>query len=427
MKKLTTGEFIERARNVHGEQYNYTEVKYDGANKKIEILCHEHGTFFMLPLNHIKGNKCRKCKQEEDRENNRTSFLEKARRVHGGKFDYSLMVYLSSSEKIIIKCALHGKFYQLPYAHLQNNGGCMDCSPSKVLTTLQFITRAEEIHGKQYDYSKVNYISARRKVTIICKKHGEFLQNPNDHLSKKGCAKCGHNGTRVSNTGEFIAKATKIHCNKYSYADVVYEKALEKVTIICPEHGSFSMKASNHLSGQGCKMCANSLLRTKFAKGKAEFIRDARLIHGDEYTYTKVNYINSKTKVEILCEKHGSFMQAPGTHTLQACGCPRCSAAGISKKEIAWLNSLSIEGVITQFKVGKYRVDGYDPKTNTVYEFLGSFWHGDPTIYKEGINPINKKKYTTLYEEWLHRRKELINQGFNVVEMWESDFDNIKK
>ena len=116
-------------------------------------------------------------------------FIEKAKEVHGNKYDYSKVEYKNSQTKIIIICPIHGEFLQQPYSHLNGNG-CPLCVSLKKRTTETFIEKAREVHGDLYDYSKVNYVNYFTNVTIICQEHGEFEQLPSNHLRNEGCPKC---------------------------------------------------------------------------------------------------------------------------------------------------------------------------------------------------------------------------------------------
>ena len=113
--------------------------------------------------------------------------------------------------------------------------------------TINFIEKAKAVHGDKYDYSKVEYVKAKEKVCIICQEHGEFWQTPNNHLRGEGCPFCY--GSKKLTTEEFISKAKQIHGNKYDYSNVNYVNKYTKVCIICPEHGEFWQKPSNHLKG----------------------------------------------------------------------------------------------------------------------------------------------------------------------------------
>ncbi len=126
------------------------------------------------------------------------------------------------------------------------------------LTTEEFVSRARRVHGDKYDYSLVKYLAARIPVKIICREHGEFEQKPTKHLSGYGCKSCGKLATanaRRSNTEQFIAKAKRVHGDKYDYSLVSYEGVDLSVKIICRTHGEFEQQPHSHLSGSGCRKC----------------------------------------------------------------------------------------------------------------------------------------------------------------------------
>lgn len=132
---------------------------------------------------------------------------------------------------------------------------------SKRLTTEEFIDRARKIHGDKYDYSEVIYINNNTKVKIKCPDHGIFEQRPADHLSNKECRQCSYDirgNNQTMTTEEFINNSNLIHNNKYNYTKTVYTKSLDNITVICPIHGEFSQRANHHLSGHGCKLCNKS-------------------------------------------------------------------------------------------------------------------------------------------------------------------------
>lgn len=117
-------------------------------------------------------------------------FIKKAREVHGNKYDYSKVKYVNNHTNVCIICPEHGEFWQRPDNHL-NGKGCPKCGIENISSTKEeFINKAREVHGDKYDYSKVKYVGALKKVCIICPKHGEFKQTPNSHLGGKGCPRC---------------------------------------------------------------------------------------------------------------------------------------------------------------------------------------------------------------------------------------------
>ena len=219
----------------------------------------------------------------------------------------------------------------------------------KVTNTESFIKKAKMIHGDKYDYSKAQYVNAHTKICIICPIHGEFWQTPNNHTHKtapKGCPSCS--GTKKLTTEEFITKARKIHGDKYDYSKVEYINNLTKVCIICPIHGEFWQTPNKHLSGCNCPFCSHQ----SFKDTKESFIEKARKIHGDKYDYSKVEYVDSHTKVCLTCPKHGEFWMVPTNHLCNK-GCPKCK-----NELIATLNSSNTLEFIT--KARKIHGDKYD-------------------------------------------------------------------
>lgn len=256
-------------------------------------------------------------------------FIERAKEVHGDKYDYSLTEYNGTNSKIKIICKNHGMFLQRASSHINTQKqGCGRCAfDRKKLTNDEFIKIANEIHNNKYDYSLVEYINSHSKIKIICQEHNEFKQNPNNHLSGQGCRLCYDKKNTLSNE-EFIERVKLIHGDKYDYSLVDYTHNMDKIKIICHEHGIFEQRASGHLSGKRCLKCVikEQTLTTK------EFIKRAKEVHGDKYDYSLANYINDKIKISIICSKHGEFNQKPSNHT-QGQGCPVCKESR-GEKEI---------------------------------------------------------------------------------------------
>ena len=289
-------EFIKRAKEIHGNKYDYSKVNYTKVTDKVCIICPEHGEFWQEARQHYRGQGCPKCgvncRTEKKRDTNE-SFIKKARKVHGNKYDYSKVNYIDTKTKVCIICPEHGEFYLKPGSHINNKNGCPKCGKIKLsnslkLTTEEFIKRAKEIHGNKYDYSKVKYNSQKDKVCIICPEHGEFWQNPYTHYNGQGCPKCGiikRSKTQSKSTEKFIKQAIEVHGNKYDYSKTNYINSHHLVSIICPEHGEFWQNPTYHLSGCGCQKCGmitshyeDSLFDYIKSIYKGKIIRDNRTI-----------------------------------------------------------------------------------------------------------------------------------------------------
>ena len=188
MRKLTTQEFIDRARAVHGHRYDYRRVDYTSNKNKVSVLCSEHGLFLMTPNSHLLGQHCPKCSGKHRW--TEQEFITRARAVHrNDKYDYSSVNYVNNSTKVSIVCREHGVFKQTPKSHLLGRG-CITCAGVKKHTNESFATKANLVHRNKYDYSSINYCGAHIKISIVCPEHGMFEQTPCNHLSGAGCPSC---------------------------------------------------------------------------------------------------------------------------------------------------------------------------------------------------------------------------------------------
>lgn len=200
---------------------------------------------------------------------------------------------------------------------------------------MKFIHKAKSVHGEKYDYSQVIYLTNKKPVTIICPVHGAFSQRPDNHLSGKGCKKCGLSNarrSRVLTLGEFLEKAKLKHGETYDYSKVNYINAHSKIVIRCAVHGEFSQEPQHHLAGFGCRGCSKSLPKTN-----ESFKIAAKSVHGEKYDYSKVQYVKAHSKVEIVCPTHGSFLQSPQNHVIGCQGCPKCASFGFNPSEIGFV------------------------------------------------------------------------------------------
>lgn len=343
-------------------------------------------------------------------------FIREARLIHGDKYDYSKVQYVNNREKVCIVCPEHGEFYQSPTKHLSGQG-CPFCSSTKKGDADRFIAEAKKIHGNRYDYSKVVYVNNREKVCIICPEHGEFWQDPHNHLKGKGCPVCGKNKSKPQKytTESFIQKATEIHEGKYDYSKTVYSGMDSKVNIICPIHGEFWQLPYLHINGAGCPECAHISGGLERRNNREVFITRAREIHGDKYDYSNVKYITAKHKVLISCPTHGEFWQTPDKH-LQGCGCPKC-VQPFSKSEVEILNFIKsivgAENVVEHNRTvlkGK-ELDIFIPSLKIAVEYNGLYWHNKDKDYhfsktieceKQGIRLIQ------IFEDEYLQHKDIV-------------------
>jgi very-short-patch-repair endonuclease len=208
-------------------------------------------------------------------------------------------------------------------AHQHTRCGCRQCANEQFSIDRRsnkniFIKKSNAVHDNKYDYSLVEYINNETKIIIICNKHGEFKQRPIDHYRGNGCPMCS--GNKIKTTDDFIKKAKLIHGNKFDYSLANYVNKRTKIKIICPKHGVFEQTPNNHYGCDACDLCRIENSRTTLD----DFISKCKLIHNNKYDYSLVKYINSNTKIKIMCPVHGIFEQQPSNHLNLKNGCPFC-------------------------------------------------------------------------------------------------------
>ena len=270
-------------------------------------------------------------------------FIIAAKKVHSKKYDYSKTQYINNYTKVCIICPEHGEFWQRPSCHL-NGQGCARCNGGIKYDIETFLKKSNETHNFKYDYSKVNYVSSNSVVCIICPEHGEFWQIAHNHLNGCGCPKCANLlkiKKQLSTTDEFINKTRLIHYDKYDYSKVEYINSHTKVCIICHEHGEFWQLPYLHLSGCGCPKCGYDNVRNSLCDSVNTFINKAKQIYENKYDYSKVKYKNNRTKVCIICSKHGEFWQLPNNH-LNGHGCEKCSSSHMEDEMRRFLKNHNI-------------------------------------------------------------------------------------
>ena len=279
--------FIEKSKEIHKDKYDYTFVEYVDSHKKVKIICPTHGEFEQRPNNHISGKQgCPDC--SKTKKLNIKEFIEKSKKIHGDKYDYSKSIYSNNKNLIKIICPIHGEFEQRSESHLKGSN-CPKCSIDESRKNEEFITNSKIKHENKYDYSLVEYKRCDKKVKIICPIHGEFEQRPEFHL-KRGCPICEGNMKLTTEQIKFIFN--RIHKNKYDYSLVQYRGDKIKVKIICSIHGVFEQKPCIHKIGSGCPKCNES-------KGEKEISKFLDM--------HKIDYISQKKFSECLDQKELVF------------------------------------------------------------------------------------------------------------------------
>ena len=425
-------DFLPKAIKIHGDKYTYEDFGESSVIGKINIICPIHGKFEQAIYAHLRGQGCPKCIGER-RGYTTETFIIDAKNKFGDKFDYSKTEYKNRRTKVCImydgfksESNPNGEFWQLPFTHLNSSTGLPftgqrgkkynEITDVKIIEekTKKFIEKAKIIHGDNIDFSKTIYRGCNQKAIFICPIHGEFEAMPSNVIRGHRCPKCAKNSQMTKE--EFILDARKIHGEKYDYTETEIKKADDKVCIICHEkdengveHGRFWQTINKHLHGSGCHICAKNKKDTL-----ESFIEKARKVHGNKYDYSKVVYVNSRTKVCIICPIHGEFWQTPASH-LSGKGCPICSESKLEEEICLFLerNNIEYERQKTYSNI-KYKYplpfDFYLPKYNTIIECQGeqhfkkrSFFNDPNRLLKDKIkydgclsNKIKILYYTNL-------------------------------
>lgn len=436
-----------RAIEVHDGKYGYDLITAYGHNRQIlPIVCPIHGRFEQQFQMHLGGAGCQECAREKSSLNrppmrtlNLVDVIRRCTEIHGSYYDYSLVTtYVRGTAKVTIICPIHGPFKQSFLKHLTGQG-CTPCNRARrdrgnTMPLSELIERGNERYGNRFDYSRSVLVNAKTPITIICPTHGEFKQLPWAHLnSHMGCGQCGRELASANKTrtqAEFEQEANAKHNGFYLYDEAIYTKSSQKLFIKCPKHGGFWQVAESHLMGTGCDDCGTERTADGQRYTKEEWIDVASKVHKITYDYATSVYVNCNTKVLIVCPTHGEFQTTPMQH-IQGVGCRECTGKYTSSSagERLWLNLLGLPDdaahrlVKVELEDRYCRVDGFDPTTNTVYEYNGSFWHGDLRCFeRDALNERVKKTFGELYDRTIRREEQLRAAGYTVIVMWELDF-----
>ncbi len=348
------------------------------------------------------------------------SFIYEANLKHNNKFDYSIIDYKTLKTKIGIICPDHGLFFQSPAKHLLGQQ-CPECSinstrKKQMKSVDKFISEAINVHGDEYDYSKVEYKGNKTKVIIICPIHGEFEQTPDGHLSGRGCKYCG--GTAKMDTKSFITKANIIHNNEFDYSKVEYVSSLDAVEIICKYGHTFKQSPNNHISkAYGCPICKGHL-------NKETFEIKSNAIHDNRYDYSNVKYIDKHTLVELVCYQCGeSFDKTPYQHIDQQQGCSCYKPYTLEDELFDFVNDFDFS-IIRNDKtiLDGLELDIYIPNKKIAIEFDGLYWHSE--VHKDKKYHLNKtelceKKGIQLIhifeDEWIFKKNIVKSRLKNIL------------
>lgn len=406
-------DFVRKAKEKWGDDtYDYSLVDYVNNKTKVEIICKEHGSFWIRPNNHLSDQGCPKCSRMHMGEKialTTSEFIERAKAVHGDKYDYLKVDYNRNNKPVTIICPIHGEFKQKPAAHLSGHG-CNVCNSPKTLCSHdEFVAKMKRQHPNLEIISK--YINSRSPITVRCKIHDHtFETTPKRLVAGQNCQKCYDerrgDAVRLSKE-EALNRILNVHGDKYDYPNFnkEYKTTSSKITCVCKKHGVFKSTADKlYGRGCGCPQCASELNGFNKRLTTEEFINKSKVIQGDKYDYSKVEYKTSNDEVCIICPEHGEFWQVAWTH-LAGSGCPKCNESTMEKFVAAQLENLNVkfEREASFNCIGNKRVDFYLPVQNLVIECQGDqhftpidFFGGEETFNSQLQRDIDKFKELTM-------------------------------
>jgi predicted nucleic acid-binding Zn-ribbon protein len=347
------------------------------------------------------------------------SFIESSNLIHGKRYDYSLVNYKNSKCKVELICLGCNKhFFVTPNDHVTKKSGC------KCWRTLSFeeiTSRCTKKLGNNIKCHAIRNGKHMREIDLECLlcKRRWWAQISNINQSK-GCLKCRRLKPLPFN--EAVNRFKFIHKDRYEYKEIDYKKWHHKIKIKCLScKENFNILPADHIKGIGCTKCFK---RKKI--NNSIFITRANKIHNHSYDYSHVNYKGSLNKVNIGCLTCGAwFEQTPNHHLNLKNGCPECALTKVtSHQENEWLDELGICKSNRQIEINlnnkKFVVDALVDKT--IYEYYGSYWHGDPrTTQPNQLIGKNKRRANELYTSTIKRQLLLEQHGYEVRFVWEYD------
>jgi len=365
-KKLTAQEFIQRARNIHGDRYRYDKSQYVSAATKIIVTCDEHGDFEQLPASHLRGAGCRSCAGKIASKDNNLLVLYPALAAqwhptkNGDLKPDAVMV--GSNKKVWWQCSRNDKHvWEASPASRNKRSDCRYCAGRKY-STETFIQKAKQVHKDRYGYEKVEYVNSRTKVIIKCREHGEFEQTASRHLLGEGCRMCG---SRVAGPGnslrtKFPEIADEWHPTKngnLTPSNVTYGSA-KKVWWQCQEQGHVWQGSVNGRTNPTSSFCCPVCSRDPIF----------RLTSHPENTLRFVGKSEDKLSRIWHCENCDNRITIPANQSFspQELRCKACFQAKLKKEaETAGLTLLNKDAKNSQYRFYRFNDCGHEQELVT--------------------------------------------------------------
>lgn len=313
--------FLEKSKEKYGDRFSFNESEYKTFSlNKITIHCNKHNLDFKAtPSDSLRFIGCPECAKElynenyykhieNERVNNEKNFIEKAREVHGDKYDYSKVKYVNSKTPVCIICPEHGEFWLAPQYHIKGRG-CKKCAHNYITNINELNNLIIKLWGIEYDFSRAVFKNMSTKITVGY--NGVYFDvKPSKLLHPDNGKPITHQ--RVENYMSFIKKAKEINNNVYDYSlinETTYKNTLTKVPIICKKHGVFYITPEYHIQGIGCPSCNRSKLEDIIR----DFLTKKSIKFYEHYTphFLKTNKFSNKS-YDFYLPEYNTFIECQG-------------------------------------------------------------------------------------------------------------------
>lgn len=365
-------------------------------------------------------------------------------------------IYTSHRNKLTFICAVGHEWIGIP-VNIIRGASCPVCDKTNrsIKQTNTHERFLQQLHTRNINnptspvYVAVGqqYLGMCVKLSFECNHRHTWLAKPNNVLTNNsGCPTCRKlkAGARLTTTQSEFLEQLQNRNIQYPYKLIflltgeIYKSRKEKLSFRCNKNHVWSTSPDAILSGSGCPICGTQLTAQKRAITHEEFLNrlaNRNLEYNDKpaYLYKDQKYTNNKIKLKFTCDKGHVWTSLPD-NTIRGSGCPICARKTFSQVAINWINSVELKDNIKiqtalseckEYRIPgtKFKVDGFCKETNTVYEFYGDYWHGNPKIYNPlDTNKVNYKPFGVLYTNTIQRETKIRKLGYNIVTMWESDY-----
>jgi hypothetical protein len=422
--------FIDKARAVHGDRYDYSKVEYKNANEKVTIICKVHGEFQQVPYHHLQSQNCMKCSLIRVCKDPAipAKFILDATRIHAGKYTYGTIDFVNMKRKVMITCPAHGLFDQIPEAHLAGQG-CPTCAKERSINSqkvhlAEFIERAEKRYAGAYEYSHVTFETVKDSITIHCKRHGEFKKRCKDFLAGDGCVKCRREVIQAQKEAE---KQELTRKKQEELARKQQEELARK------QQEELARKQQEELARKQQEELARKQQEELARKQQEELVRKQQ----EELARKQQEELARKQQEELARKKQEEIARKQQEELAR-----KQQEEIARKKRREWWNSyryVKLDSVNEWLGMKRstrplirtkkeylpgtqYYVDGYDPTTKTVYEFHRTYLCGDPRVFSADSVSNTGVLMKDLYRATLKKKAIIKSLGYQYIEIWEYDW-----